>query len=30
VTTFNDFLEVFLNKFFRFTRNIAQAWPNVT
>jgi hypothetical protein len=25
VTTFTDFLEVFLNKFFRFTRDIAQA-----
>ncbi len=30
VTTFTDFLEVFLNKFFRFTRDITQAWPNVT
>jgi ATP-dependent Clp protease adapter protein ClpS len=25
VTNFTDFLEVFLNKFFRFTRDIAQA-----
>ncbi len=30
VTAFTDFLEVLLNKFFRFTRDIAQAWPNVT
>ncbi len=30
VTNFTDFLEAFLNKFFRFTRDIAQAWPNVT
>ncbi len=30
VTTFTDFLEVFLNKFFMFTRDIAQVWPNVT
>ncbi len=28
--TFTDFLEVFLNKSFKFTRDIAQAWPNVT
>jgi hypothetical protein len=25
VTTFTDFLEAFLNKFFSFTRDIAQA-----
>ncbi len=25
VTNFTDFLEAFLNKFFRFTRDIAQA-----
>jgi hypothetical protein len=30
VTTFTDFLEVLLNKFFRFTRDIACASPNVT
>ncbi len=33
VTTFaevTDFLGAFLNKIFRFTRDIAQAWPNVT
>ena len=30
VTDFIDFLEIFLNKFFRFTRDIALAWPNVT
>ncbi len=30
VTNFTDFLEVFLNKFFRFTRDIAKAWPKVT
>ncbi len=29
-TNFTDFLEAFLNKIFRFTRDIAQAWPNVT
>ncbi len=27
VTTFTDFLEVFLNKFFTFTRDIARASP---
>jgi hypothetical protein len=27
VTNFTDFLEAYLNKFFRFTRDIAQAWP---
>ncbi len=30
VITFTDFLEAFLNKFFRFTRDIAQVGPNVT
>ncbi len=30
VINFIDFLEAFLNKIFRFTRDIAQAWPNVT
>ena len=30
VTNFTDFTEAILNKFFRFTRDIAQAWPNVT
>ncbi len=30
VTNFTDFLEAFLNKFFRFIRDIVQAWPNVT
>ncbi len=30
VTTFTDFLEAYLNKLFKFTRDIAQAWPNVT
>jgi hypothetical protein len=30
VTKFADFLEAFLNKFFRFTRHIAKASPNVT
>ncbi len=30
VVNFTDFLEAFLNKIFRLTRDIAQAWPNVT
>ncbi len=30
VTNFSDFLEAFLNKYFRFTHHIAQAQPNVT
>ncbi len=30
VTNFTDFLEAFLNKYFRFTRHVAQASPNVT
>jgi hemerythrin-like domain-containing protein len=30
VTNFTDFLESFLDQIFRFTRHIAQSWPNLS